>query len=718
MRIMLRVSIALALLAPGLHAQTLNDVRRLAAAGDTAAAIAAAEAIIREDRRNAEAHFLAGILYLSQAAADGAVSADRRKAEEHFRYATRVGEDSAKYWLALSDLFRSADLMTVRTQVSGLLRRAATIVEASPDDSMVAEVGFRAARLAWERHEHYGKRYAPFDMSRELAIPAVFAEWKYWEEFFERGVRELTVSGDDIAEAEGNLWTVLRSTPGDVRSTGLLLVVLGETYRWAEAVPLARRLVATVPDSGRAWALLGLAYARTDRWPEANAAFDTAFARMTPGELAPYRNIGQIMRRADQLHWDSMPGPAQARLDSLYWRVAQPLALTGTNEVQAEFYARLTYVLHRWSDPWLGFTGDETDIGSVFVRYGPPDIWMVFNRSRIAWVYRDTRFRFEFTLTPGYTRARFAGQSREGLRVAAEESPARFDNIPLYRTLDTILVQVAQFRDRGDTAALAVFGAIPITRVVDAAPIGRLPFATGAIVTDSVGREIQRDRRTETVPDGGADGVIHRSWRLALPPGAYLLRAEAHVPAIDRGARSVEALDVHRFTPGTLELSDVLAASRVAPLDSTASRWTDFFIEPNGGRFLPGASVGLLWEIYDLATDSTGFAHFDVELRFTVEAIERRGFGARIVGGVADAVGLSAQGDDRISLDYTRRVRPDAEGIVTEHLAVELRDAPEGRYSVTVVVLDRITGLQIEQSRTVLVSRDPPARRRDYTSFR
>ena len=84
----------------------------------------------------------------------------------------------------------------------------------------------------------------------------------------------------------------------------------------------------------------------------------------------------------------------------------QPLALTDRNEIQAEFYARLTYADHRWSDPWLGFRGHETDIGSVYVAYGPPDLWMVFDRQAIVWVYRPSRFRFQFALTPGYTRAR------------------------------------------------------------------------------------------------------------------------------------------------------------------------------------------------------------------------------------------------------------------------------------------------------------------------
>jgi len=699
-------------------AQTLDEVRRLAAAGDTAAALEAVDALLKRDRRNAEAQWLAGLLRYSQHIPGAKVSAPRRAAEEHFRYATRFGPDSAKYWLRLADLFRGEDLMMVRMQVGGLLGRAVEAVTAAPTDSSVAEVGYRVARLEWERHEHFGRRHTGTEAGRAAAVPGVFAEWKYWEEFLDHGVRAVPVEGENIANAEAALWQVVRARPDDIPATGLLVVLLGETYRWEEALPVARRLVRAAPDSGRAWAILGLACARTARWGEATATFDSAFARMADAERAPYLDLGRIMRRADRVRWEQMASGARARLDSLYWRAAQPLVLSGVNEVQAEYYARITYADHRWTDEWLGFRGYETDIGSVYIAYGPPDDWLVFDRSFITWVYRHARLRFQFYLTPGFTRARFADESREGLRLAQELSPARFDNIPLHRTLDTILVQTSQFRGHDDTTAVVVFGAIPVRRLEAGNSIAEAEMISGAIVTDSAGVELQRDRRQEVVRDPGPDGVLHRSWRLALPAGPYLLRAEAHLPVLDRGARSAEVLAVRAFPPGALALSDVLAANRVAPRDSTASRWTDFFIEPNGGRFLPGSSVGLLWEVYNLVPDSTGTAQYDVELRITVDAIERRAFLAQIIGGIADATGLSAVGDDQVALDWSRSVAPGPDGIVAEHVVVELRDAPEGRYTVAVTVGDRATGAVATSTRTILVNREPPGRGPEFTDFR
>jgi len=719
MRLPLLLTLVAVCLPPALGAQSLDDVRRLAAAGDTAAAITAVETLLKRNQRDAEAQWVAGLLYLSRHVPGARISPPRRKAEEHLRYATRFGPDSVKYWLSLADLFRADDHATMRFQVAGLIEKAVQTLGMAPNDSLTAEVGYRVARMEWDRYEHFGRRYAPFEAGAPLAVPGTFSEWKYWEEFFERGVREVPVDGDQLVNTEGALTRVLAARPGDVRAAGLLIVLMGETYRWEEAVPLGRRLVRAAPDSGRAWALLALAYARTGRWSEATASFDSAFHRMAPHELAPYHDLGRIMRRADRLRWDSLPEVERLPFDTLFWQVATPLAISDRNELQAEFYARLTYVEHRWSDPWRLFRGSETDIGSVYVAYGPPDMWMVFDRERIVWIYRPSHFRFVFSLTPGYTRGRFAGEYREGLRVAQEESPARFDNVPLVATLDTVLLQVTQFRGTRDTTAVVVFGAIPLTRIAEGASrITGLEFASGAVVTDSLGRELQRDRRTEVVRETGSDGVVHRSWRLTLPPGPYLLRAEAHLPVLDRGARGMEALAVRAYPTGPLALSDVLVASRLQPRDSLARRWRDFFIEPNGGRFLPGDSLALLWEIYDPATDTNGVAHVDVQLRITVDAIERRNFAAQIVGGLGDVMGLSAEGDDRVSLDYDRRVTVGPDGAVAEFVTVELRDAPEGRYTVGVTVRDRATGAVATRERVILVSRDPPARRAEYTTFR
>jgi GWxTD domain-containing protein len=697
---------ALAWAAP-LAGQRVPEADSLLARHDTSGAIVALERLIRRDFRNAELHYRTGLLYMSRHVPGEELSPNRRKAEEHFRYATRFVRDSAKYWIALADLFRGEDIGTTRIQVRGLLDRARRAAEASGDDGLLADAAYRQARADWNTYAYYGRRFRNMETSVTISPPSRDEGWTVIEQYYRERLVPIPNAGAEYLDAaEEGLRTVLRASPLHLDAAGLLAILFGERNRWDEAAALTRRLIREAPDSGRAWALHGLAMARTNRWPEASAAFVTAFGRMSPEEQAPFRNLGQIMRRADEIRFSGIAGGERDGFDSLYWRVAQPLALAQTNEVQAEFYARIVYAEHRWSDPWRGYRGVETDMGVVFVRYGPPDF-----ATSTSWLYVKPRFLFHFYLMPGYSRAHFAGDTEWQLSQAQEESPARFDNIPIMRTLDTILVQAARFRGRGDSLAVLVMGAIPLRRMTDSVALRDMPLITGALVADPMGRELARDRQPTTVTGTEAGELQYRSFRLHLAPGDYLLRVEAHLPAIDRGARGMQSLPVPAIGRAGLALSDVLVAERVVPRDSTARRWDDFLIEPNAARFEPGEPVGLLWEIYQLTPDSTGATRYDVSLVITVEAIDRSraSWFARLLGDVGDRMGVTAVDDDRVSLTY-RREHPVSAAEQVEHLIVELRDAPMGRYRLEVVVTDLVSGQSAAATRTFAIGADPVAR--------
>jgi GWxTD domain-containing protein len=709
-----RWAIALALLGgfgawpAGLAAQRYAEADSLLAVQDTSGAIAVYERMVRRDRRDAEAHYRAGQLYMTRHPVGTDLSPNRRKAEEHFRYATRFAPDSAKYWIALADLFRGEDISTVRAQVRGLLNRARERAEAAGDGAREAEAAYRQARSDWNTFATFGRRYRHQEAGMTAAPPSRDADWKDIVQYFKERLVPIPGAGAEYLDAaEEALQIALKRRATFVDAAGLLVVVFGERERWEEAAGLTRRLIRDAPDSGRAWALHGLAMARTNRWRDAAVAFSTALDRMTADEAAPFRNLGQIMRRADELRFAQVGGAQRASFDSLYWRVAQPLALSETNEVQAEFYARIVYAQHRWSDPWRGYRGIETDMGTVFVRYGPPDV-----ATSTSWLYEKPRFVFSFYLMPGFSRAHFAGESEWHFGQAQLESPARFDNIPIMRTLDTVLVQTARFRGPADSIAMMIVGAIPLRRMADSVAVRALPLRTGALIADSAGRTLEQDRRDETVTGIDAQELHYRSFRLTLQPGDYLLRVEAHLPSIDRAARGMAPVPVAAIPRDTLALSDVLLARSVTPRDSASTRWDEFLIEPNAGRFAPGDPVGLLWEIYNLTPDSTGTTRYQVQLWISVESIDRSGVGwlAALVGGLADKVGLTAAYDDRVSIDFTQEQPATPAAARVEHLTVELRDAPLGRYELQVLVRDLVTGQESQARRSFTIGKDPVTR--------
>ena len=697
----------------------------LLARADTTGAIADCEALAVGPPENAEARHRAGQLLLMRFLAGAQTDADRDRAERHFTRATELAPDSAQYVLGLAEVTRTKTSVFERSQVDDLVNRALALARAHGSGSL-AEIEFRAAVVAWERYEQLGHRYLFFGDAQTVDPYVMMNEWKDVEAFFGGQVRPMTddPGGADRHTSEEHLRAALAADPRHVDATGLLAVLLLEEGRRAEALELGRAIVQAAPDSGRAWAVLGMSLAREDRWAEAQTAFESALARMRPVEAAPYWNLGLILKAMDQTRFGEMTPRQQATLNRLYWAVSQPLFLTDVNEARVEFFTRLTYVIHRWSDPFRRAPGYDSDRGAVYLRWGPPDIWASFGRgaqsqwdavsslegerNTIVWVYNSSQLRFVFAMTPGFGRTTFSGDFRTFYHEARDIFPVRFDNVPAVAEMDTILVQFAQFRGEGTTSTeLGVYAFMPIGRMARGVAAGDLRLETAATVRDGRMAEVQRDRRDEVIQGGDSAQVERRSFRFEVEPQQYLLRVEARLPAAGRAARSTSALAVRRYGTDSLTLSDVLVADRVAPRDSAFTRWTDFFLSPSAGRFAPTDPVGLLWEIYNLTPDSLGVARYTVEVRFTVLDVERKNFAARIFGGIGDAMGLTARGDEQVALSYDREATAEPGGRQVEYLMVDLDDAPLADYGVAVTILDRVTGRSVEGLRRITVTNTP-----------
>jgi len=697
----------------------------LLARGDTTGAIADCEALAVGPPESAEARHRAGQLLLMRYLAGAQTDADRDRAERHFTRATELAPDSARYVLGLAEVARTKTSVFERSQVDDLVDRALALAREHGSGSL-AEIEFRAAVVAWERYEQLGHRYLFFGDAQTVDPYLMMNEWKDVESFFGSQVRPVTddPGGADRHTSEQHLRAALAADPRHVDAAGLLAVLLLEEDRRAEALELGRVLVQAAPDSGRAWAVLGMGLAWEDRWAEAQAAFDTALARMRLVEAAPYGNLGLILKAMDQTRFGEMTPRQQATLNQLYWAVSQPLFLSDVNEARVEFFTRLTYVIHRWSDPFRHAPGFESDRGAVYLRWGPPDIWASFGRgaqsqwdavsslegerNTIVWVYNASQLRFVFAMTPGFGRTTFSGDFRTFYNEARDLFPVRFDNVPAVAEMDTILVQFAQFRGEGTASTeLGVYAFMPVGRMARGVAAGDLQLETAATVRDGRMAEVQRDRRDEVIRGGDSAQVERRSFRFEVEPKQYLLRVETRLPAAGRAARSTSALAVRAYGTDSLTLSDVLLADRVAPRDSTFTRWTDFFLSPSAGRFAPTDPVGLLWEIYNLTPDTAGIARYTVEVRFTVLSVERRGFAARIFGGLGDAMGLSARGDDQVALAYDREAAVEPGGRQVEYLMVDLEDAPLADYGISVRVVDRVTRRSTEVLRRITVTNTP-----------
>lgn len=115
-----------------------------------------------------------------------------------------------------------------------------------------------------------------------------------------------------------------------------------------------------------------------------------------------------------------------------------------------------------------------------------------------------------------------------------------------------------------------------------------------------------------------------------------------------------------------------------------------------------------------------GQARYEVTLELVLEEVDRsldagdssavarmRNVVARVLGGIGDVAGLTAEGDARIALRYTR-ARSAAGPVLPaalDWLSLELGDAPRGRYELMLTVRDLATGERRTTSRTLRVVR-------------
>jgi sulfite exporter TauE/SafE len=124
-------------------------------------------------------------------------------------------------------------------------------------------------------------------------------------------------------------------------------------------------------------------------------------------------------------------------------------------------------------------------------------------------------------------------------------------------------------------------------------------------------------------------------------------------------------------------------------------------------RFAAHDTVALYWETYNAGVVAGDAARLRVRVTVRILSIDRgRSFSARVIGGIADAVGLSAVGDEQVSLTYERQVAAGA--MVPHQLALGLGDAPAGRYALTLEVTDLSSGRATRTERTITLERPTP----------
>lgn len=693
--------------APGSPAARADSVARR---GDTTAALALLDSAVRANKRDASSWYLAGLLQWEMARGDrrAMFMKDQRAvrllhgADTSLRLATQFAPDSARYWLALSKYNLQSGVSTVRFASQGQVGHALDAAVKTGDSLLIAVAADEVGMANWRRYETSANRGLVKDNQRIQLTSANNWDRTKARDYVDQIAAKIEppTGRADYEAALVRFEQAVAADSSNLRFSRHLFMALGETKRWGELAAVATQRATQFPLDYQAQLARGLALHRLERPKEAKVAFDSALALMDDEERERLTRFTRILRPTptkeskatggDSVAYSSLPAAQRRGLEEMYWYMNDPLTLTAENEYRLEFLSRVVFADFRWTDEDLGYRGADTDRGDIYVRYGPPDFEMTVagdvatSTVNLIWSY-NIGLTFFFDMSPGFGTARSSFADRNNQQNIVNSIPVSWANMPTTRMIDTIPMRVVRFRARGDSTDAVVAARVPLDSLTRGLNLTPVPVDFDFRVFDQFVRVQGVESSQSSVAADSASGVAQRVWTRRLGPGINVVRVEAMQADSRRAARAMAQL--RPMATSGFGMSDVLLGSKPAPRTADApSRWRDVDIIPGEGSFASGASIGLLWELYELSEKDNQSKY---KVTITVERAERggiAGLGVRLLDGVGRAVGRAQQSRDRINISFDRTAAPAA--TLVEYLSLDMATAPAGRYRLRVEIQD------------------------------
>ncbi len=715
----------------------------IAARGDSARAYALLDSALHVNRLDAAAWHQFGLLSWNMAKAkrDANYMGDQRAirllrtADSALRLATQFAPDSARYWLALGRFNLTSGVSTMRFAASGQVGSALTAARKVGDTLLLAAASDEVGMAVWRRYEGIANRALGADGQRIQL--STFNNWNRARanDYVNSIVHKiLPPTGErDYLESLEHFREAVQADPTNLRYSRHLFMAYGERGRWNEMLDLANRRARAYPLDFQAQLARALALHRLNNDKLAQTAFDSAAALMDDGDRARLSRFTRILRPkpakdangaiGDTLSFAKLPPAQQRGLEEMYWFMSDPLSLTAENEFRIEFLARVTWSDFRWTNDDSGLLGADTDRGDIHVRYGPPDLEITVSGSpdvqqevdgegnvrqqsnqaggtTLVWGYNNGLVFF-FNQPPGFGTARFALSDRDNVDQIKNAVPVSWANIPISRLLDTIPIRIARFRASGDSTDAVIAARIPLDSLVRGLDLTSAPVDVDIRVYDQFVRVKGVESTQQSVRPDSVQAPLAREWRKRLGPGINVVRVEALQADSKRAARAMSRLNPEPATG--FGMSDILLGDKPVVDGAAPKRWSDVRMRPDVGRFASGASIGLLWEMYDLAPRD-GSNKYRVSI--VVERSDRSAvgsFAARLVDGLGRTLGRAERSRDKLTIAFDRSAA--AASTLVEMLSLDLSDASAGSYQLRVEIADIISGKKTSQRAEFTIGR-------------
>ena len=417
-------------------------------------------------------------------------------------------------------------------------------------------------------------------------------------------------------------------------------------------------------------ALEGLALHNANQHQAATTAFARALAAMPVAQQCTWTDLSWWLDPVMHVAYKATPCASRGAENIRVLRLAQPLWMIPSNDIQNELYARRTMSrVHSLARiPYDLQWGD--DLLESQLRYGWPTAWSVQNGG-VADPRPPSVIGHE--PTPSYDFMPTVEAIGKPLSATpADWNPrrqkARMRYAPRFATgFGALPYQFARFL-RGDTTIVA--GGYRLMRELE---MGRAPY-TAALTLDAFDGRVPLQATRDSAPANGA---------LVLPvPSPMLASLEVLAPV---GKRAARVRTVIAPLPAGTRLSEYLLLQR-GDVSATPMLERNALQAYGSNEIDGGTSVGIYWETYRLASPGQPL---QVSLRATR-------VGAGFLQKLGSSFGLS-KSVTPVSIKYNDNGRPD--GGPGRSLTINFPQVPAGDYQLTLMV----SGAGITDSTTQVI---------------
>jgi hypothetical protein len=560
-------------------------------------------------------------------------------------------------------LLASAAPMSLRAQDSARVARidtapppappsASALLPASRSDRPEVAAA-RRAQEGFERTRRLGLRF--YNGGADATCEERIGRLCYWDN---NGDVPPPQERADLKADRAELLLVLaaatETAPEDDWSVGARVRYLSEAGQLNDAVTAARGC------KGSRWwcqALLGLALHQVNDHAAATTAFDAALAAMSPAQRCEWLDLSLWLDAATRPDYSAATCEAKAQRNSLFFWLAQPLAMLNVSDLRNELLARriISRVHAQGANPYEMTWGPDMDESQY--RYGWPSAWSIQNGG-----VADPRpvSVIGHEPTPSYDFMPFPRVLGAPLTATAEDwdlsrKKARMRYAPRYASgFKPAPHQLSRFL-RGDSTL--VVGAYRLVRELE---MGRGPYRAGLTLATDPTRQVRVVR--DSAPAAG--GFIGR-----VPSTGALASLEVWSPTSRKATRvrsSVQPL------ASSARISDLLFTSKSDQTGRPSIEWAAQ--SAFGSADIPaGTTIGLYWETYLPVTPSA-------PVMVSIEATRLNSGGmSRVLSGLRLSKTMRP-----VSVRFADQGRPD--GAPGRSIALTWPEVPAGTYRLTLSV--------------------------------